>query len=94
MLMETPVEDPVDAFRAYLARYEAAVGTSDYGTYAKHNGRLIKKLTYDEFEPKWKELGEVARAYDSILANGDTINDVLVKVLRERCDELLVERKI
>lgn len=92
--MDTPAEDPVDAYRAYLDRYEAAVGPSDFGTYAKHNGRLIKKLTFDEFEPRWKEFGEVTRAYESILQNGDTINDVLVKVLRERCDELLVERKL
>jgi hypothetical protein len=70
------------------------VGQSDFGSYAKHNGRLIKKLTYDEFESRWGELHEVDKAYSAILANGDTINDALVKVLRERCDELLLERKV
>ncbi len=92
--MAAPEEDPVDAYRGYLERFEQGVGPGEFGSYAKHNGRLIKKLTFDEFEEKWNELAEVSRAYDEILANGDTINDVLVKVLRERCDELLVERKI
>jgi hypothetical protein len=92
--MGAPAEDPVDAYRGYLERYEQSVGPSEFGTYAKHKGRLIKKLTYDEFEEKWKELGEMNQAYEQIVENGDTINDVLVKVLRERCDELLVDRKV
>jgi len=86
--------DAVDEYRRYLARFEAKVGTSEFGAYAKHNGRLIKKLTYDEFESRLVEYQEVDRAYKEILANGDTINDVLVKVLRERADELLIDRKL
>ena len=86
--------DAVEEYRRYLARFEAKVGTSEFGAYAKHNGRLIKKLTYDEFESKLGEYQEVDKAYKEILANGDTINDVLVKVLRERADELLIDRKL
>ncbi len=86
--------DAVDEYTRYLARFEGKVGTSEFGAYAKHNGRLIKKLTYDEFEERLGEYREVDRAYKEILANGDTINDVLVKVLRERADELLIDRKL
>jgi hypothetical protein len=86
--------DAVDEYRRYLERFEARVGTSDFGAYAKVNGRLIKKLTYDEFETRLGEFREVDKAYAEILANGDTINDVLVKVLRERSDELLLEKKV
>jgi len=86
--------DAVDEYRNYLERFEALVGPSDFGAYAKHKGRLIKKLTYDEFESKLGEYQEVDKAYREILANGDTINDVLVKVLRERADELLIDRKL
>jgi hypothetical protein len=92
--MGASAEDPVDAYRSYLERFDERLGPVEFGTYAKHNGRLIKKLTFDEFEEKWKELAEVTQAYDAIVENGDTINDVLVKVLRERCDELLLQRKI
>jgi hypothetical protein len=91
---DTPSDDHVDEYRKYLDRFEAAVGAVDFGTYAKHNGRLIKKLTFDEFEPKWLELEEVNRTYADIVANGDTINDVLVKLMRERCDELLLPRAV
>lgn len=92
--MAEPETDIVDEYRRYLERFETQVGQSDFGSYAKHNGRLIKKLTYDEFETRWGELAEMDQAYSQILANGDTINDVLVRVLRERCDELLLERKV
>jgi len=91
---DQPAGDHVDDYRKYLDRFEAAVGPVDFGTYTKHNGRLIKKLTFDEFEPKWLELEEINASFAEIVANGDTINDVLVKVLRERCDELLIERRV
>jgi len=86
--------DAVDEYRRYLERFEQQVGPCDFGTYTKVKGRLIKKLTFDEFEARWREFEEVSQAYDQIIVNGDTINDVLVKLLRERSDELLVERKI
>ena len=89
---DAPANDHVDEYRNYLDRFETQVGAVDFGTYAKHNGRLIKKLTFDEFEPKWLELEDVNRTYAEIVANGDTINDVLVKLMRERCDELLLPR--
>jgi hypothetical protein len=84
--------DMVEEYRSYLQRFEEQLGACDFGEYAKHRGRLIKKLRYDEFEAKYKEFREVQKAYGEILERGDTINDVLVKVLRERSDELLLER--
>jgi hypothetical protein len=86
--------DVVEEYRLYLQRFDEAIGACEFGSYAKHKGRLIKKLRYDEFEPKWTELTEVETAYNAILERGDTINDVLVRILRERCDELLLERKV
>jgi len=86
--------DAVDEYRLYLARFDAVVGSVEFGAYQKHNGRLIKKLTYDEFEAKLGEYREVDKAYAEILEHGDTINDVLVKVLRERSDELLIDRRL
>ena len=82
----------VEEYRAYLQRFEEQLGPCEFGEYAKLRGRLIKKLRYDEFETKWREFREVTKAYDEILTRGDTINDVLVKVLRERSDELVLER--
>ncbi len=83
--------DAVEEYRLYLDRFETVLGACEFGTYMKHKGRLIKKLTYDEFEPKWQELGQIVLVYEDVVARGDTMNDVLMKVLRERRDELLVE---
>jgi hypothetical protein len=84
--------DLVEEYRAYLERYEAVAGPSAFGSFVKHNGRLIKKLRYDEFEPRMSEYRDVEREYFSILDRGDTINDVVVRLLRERADELFLER--
>lgn len=97
-MAEGPAEsgeaDAVEEYRLYLERFDALVGTVEFGIYQKHKGRLIKKLTYDEFEEKLGEYREVDKAYAEILEHGDTINDVLVKVLRERSDELLIDRRL
>ena len=79
-------------YREYLERFESTLGPQEVGAYATHRGRLIKKLRYEEFLPRWKEYREAEELYRSILERGDTINNVLVKVLRERCDEFLLER--
>jgi hypothetical protein len=94
MRMAEPGRDLVEEYRHYLQRFDERLGPCEFGAYAKHHGRLIKKLRYDEFEAKFREFEEVDRAYAQILERGDTINDVLVKILRERCDELVLERKV
>jgi hypothetical protein len=86
--------DAVEEYRLYLERFDRLLGPCEFGTYTKYHNHLIKKLTYDEFEPRWHELAEIEKAYEEVIERGDTINDVLMKVLRERRDELLVERRI
>jgi hypothetical protein len=88
-------DDVLDEYKRYLARFDQAVGQEvEFGAYAKYKGRLVKKLRYDEFEAKWNEYNQVDVAYAEILERGDTINDVMVKILRERADELMLERKV
>ena len=91
--MAGPDTDLVDEYRQYLERFGAIGAGIDFGGYAKRNGRLVKKLRYDEFELKWNEYQQVTRAYSQILERGDTINDVIVKVVRERSDELVIDFK-
>jgi hypothetical protein len=81
----------VDQYREYLERFDEAAGQpADFGTFVKHNGRLCKKLRYDEFEPLYKEYNEVAQAYFESIDRGDTINDVIVKLIRDRATELII----
>lgn len=86
-----PPPDLVEEYKAYLERFEELAGPGEFGTFVKYRGRLVKKLRFDEFEPKWYEYAEVAKAYDDSIVRGDTINDVVVKILRERCYDLLLD---
>ena len=83
--------DLVGQYRAYLDRFEGLAGPGEFGSFVKFRGRLIKKMRYDEFEPKFIEWQDVAQAWADSINRGDTINDLVVKILKERCDELLLE---
>lgn len=83
-------EDLVQEFKDYLERYDAtAESPIDFGGFIKHNGRLVRKLRYDEFEPVFREYTEVSKAYFDSVDRGDTINDVVVKLIRDRATELI-----
>jgi len=78
-------------YRDYLARFDQAHAGTGVGAFVKHRGRLVKKLSYDEFEPMFSEYRDVEETYTDSLERGDTINDVVVKVLRERAIELFFD---
>jgi hypothetical protein len=78
-------------YAEYVARFDTAAGdTVAVGAFAKYKGRLIKKLTAEEFSEKNKEYLELASHYFHSLDRGDTINDVVVKLVRERAAELVL----
>lgn len=83
--------DIANEYRDYLARFESEHAESDFGMFVKHRGRLVKKLRFEEFEPIYREFAEIARNYFESIDRGDTINDVVVKVLRERAIELFLD---
>lgn len=82
--------DLVSEYRGYLDRFEVACGERDFGEFVKHQGRIVKKLRYEEFEPVYLEYFDVARTYFESVDRGDTVNDVIVKLLRERANELFL----
>jgi len=82
-------EELVQEYREYLERFDAAAGSIDFGAFFKHNGRLVKKLRYDEFVTVYTEYSQIARSYFESMDRGDTINDVIVKIVRDRANELL-----
>ncbi len=81
----------VEEFKAYVQRFDAEVGAKDFGEYGKWKGRLVKKLRYDEFVEKWTEYTKLDGLYKGILERGDTVNDVVLKTLRDNGAELLIE---
>ncbi|HZS37813.1 MAG TPA: hypothetical protein VFF06_13340 [Polyangia bacterium] len=82
---------PGDAYLEYLGRFEAHVGAIAVGAYGKFHGKLVRKLSAEEFTVKHGELTKLAKTYQTILERGDTLNDALTKLLRERQIELLLE---
>ena len=81
----------VEEFKAYVQRFDAEVGAKDFGEYGTWDGKLVKKLRYDEFVEKWKEYTKLDALYKGILERGDTVNDVVLKTLRDRAAELLIK---
>ena len=86
--------DFVDEYRTYLTRFEQQVGKYDFGTPAKWKGKLVKKLSYEEFEAKLGEYRKFDSVYREILQRGDTVSDAVIKLLRDRSAELLMEVEI
>jgi len=84
-------EDHLDEYRAYLGRFEGIAGERDFGEFVKFHGRLVKKLTYDEFVQRWQEFSKLKAAYEETYQRGDTINDAVVRILKERSAELIFD---
>jgi hypothetical protein len=79
-----------EAYLAYLARFEQEVGALSVGAYGKWNGKLVRKLSADEFATRNEEFGNLDRTYRGILERGDTINVAVVRLWRVRRAELLI----
>jgi hypothetical protein len=83
-----------DAYGDYVARFEAKIGSREVGAYGKWQGQLIRKLSPDEFAAKHGEFTHLRDHYERSLARGDTLSDALLKLLRERKTELLIEEEL
>jgi hypothetical protein len=80
-----------EEYQAYLARFDQLVGPIAVGAYGKFHGKLVRKLAAEEFDAKYGELVTLAETYRKIIQRGDTLNDTLTKLLRERQTELLLD---
>jgi hypothetical protein len=78
------IDDLPERYHEYLDRFMTEIGDVKVGAFAKYNGRLIKKLSFEEFTPAWLEYQQIATQYTESLERGDTINDVVLRLLREK----------
>ena len=85
------LEDLPARYHEYLERFAAKVGVHEVGTFAKFGGKLIKKLSFEEFTPAYLEYTELSEQYFASIERGDTINDVVLRVLREKAATLVVD---
>jgi hypothetical protein len=82
---------PPDPYLDYLAKFEPQVGALAVGAYGKFHGKLVRKLSSDEFATRYSEFSTLDKTYRGILERGDTINDAVVRMWRERRAELLID---
>jgi hypothetical protein len=85
-----PIADLPSRYRDYLERFGRELGEHAVGAFAKYRGRLIKKLSFEEFTPAFLEYHEIADRYFESIDRGDTVNDVVVKLLREKAANLVL----
>jgi hypothetical protein len=85
------VEDLPARYHEYLERFARQVGACDVGGFAKWSGKLIKKLAFEEFTPAYLEYVEMAEQYEASLARGDTINDIVLRLLRDQAASLVMK---
>lgn len=85
------LEDLPARYHEYLERFTTEIGTQQVGEFAKWNGKLIKKLSFEEFTPVYLEYTEILQRYTESLERGDTINDVVLRLLRDRAANLVLK---
>jgi len=85
------IEDLPARYHEYLERFAKELGDVAVGAFAKFNGRLIKKLTFEEFTPAYLEYNEISERYYESLDRGDTINDIVLRLLREKAANLVLQ---
>ena len=84
------IEDLSARYEEYLGRFANELGELSVGAFAKFGGRLIKKLTFEEFTPAFLEYLDMWTHYDQSIERGDTIDDVVLSVLREKAANLVL----
>ncbi len=85
------LEDLPARYHEYLDRFMTELGDVKVGAFAKFNGKLIKKLSFEEFTPAYLEYEEIVKRYTDSIDRGDTINDVVLRLMRERCANLVLK---
>ncbi|MGN6108277.1 MAG: hypothetical protein ACTHU0_24435 [Kofleriaceae bacterium] len=85
------IEDLPARYHEYLERFATELGDVKVGAFAKFGGRLIKKLSFEEFTPAFLDYHEISDRYYDSLDRGDTINDLVLRLLRERAANLVLQ---
>ena len=85
------IENLPARYHEYLERFARELGEVKVGAFAKYAGRLIKKMSFEDFTPAYLEYAEIAEQYQASIDRGDTINDLVLKLLREQAANLLIK---
>lgn len=78
-----------NGYEQYLARFTQAFGEVEVGAFVKHKGQLVPKLSFEEFLEEQRTFDELFETYSGVLERGDTINDMIVRLLRSHAAKLM-----
>ncbi len=84
-------DDLAAEYATYLERFTAEIEqVVEVGGFGKYRGKLIQKLAPADFAAVYGEYHDLARHYFESLDRGDTINDIVVKTVRELAAKLVL----
>jgi hypothetical protein len=84
------LDDLPGRYAEYLERLTQEVGDLEVGEFANYSGRLIHKLSFEEFTQAYTEYTELLERYRESLERGDTVDDLVLKLLREQFANLVL----
>ncbi len=94
-MSETEEDNLFHQYTEYLERFdEKADRPTELGTFGKCDGRLLKKMRYDEFADKLTKYHRATQTYFKNLNNGGTINDAAAKTIRSHAIELIIDSPV
>lgn len=64
-----------DVYNHYLRKSEKLFGVLNVGQVARHRGKLIQKLSCEDFVEKWKEFKNLESYLRNVMSSGATLND-------------------
>ncbi len=82
---------PADPYDLYQQRFRDKVGDVEVGGYGKFGTQLVKKLSSTEFAKHWQDFVELRANYDRMMEMGLTVDNLILKLLRERASTLILE---
>ena len=77
-------------YNDYLARFTQLVGEIEDGQYGQYKGRLVLKMTREQFDAKYLEYLDLGERYGVMLSQSDTIEDTLTVDLKVAEVEMLI----
>ncbi len=82
--------DPEEDYATYLERFHSTVGDAAVGGFVKHQGHLIQKLDPVAFAARYREYLDLSGHYLEGMERGDTVNDIVVKLIRDHAAQLVL----
>ncbi len=86
----TTLDDLPGRYTEYLDRFTREVGDVKFGEFAQYAGRAIRMLSFEEFTETYTEYHELLTRYRDSLERGDTVDDLMLKLMREQSANLVL----